>query len=96
MTDVTEFKYGHGQKAFLSAILDLHGNNIISYVLGHSNNNQLVFETLDQALEVVPGTTAMLHSDQGFQYTSPAFKRRLDKANMTQSMSRVGRCIDNV
>ncbi|PUA39908.1 hypothetical protein C8Z91_07540 [Paenibacillus elgii] len=37
----------------------------------------------------------MLHSDRGFQYTSSAFKQKLDKANMTQSMSRVGRCIDN-
>ncbi|MNJ40353.1 Integrase core domain protein [compost metagenome] len=95
LTDVTEFKYGNGQKAYLSAILDLHGNNIISSVLGHSNNNKLVFETLDQALKAAPGATAMLHSDRGFQYTSSAFKRKLDKANMRQSMSRVGRCIDN-
>ncbi|WP_189596865.1 DDE-type integrase/transposase/recombinase [Paenibacillus elgii] len=50
LTDVTEFKYGNGQKAYLSAILDLHGNTIVSSVLGHSNNNKLVFETLDQAL----------------------------------------------
>jgi len=95
LTDVTEFKYGHSQKAYLSAILDLHSNNIISYVLGHSNNNKLVFKTLDQALEATPGATPMLHSDRGFQYTSTAFKRKLDKANITQSMSRVGRCIDN-
>ncbi|MEK3916151.1 IS3 family transposase [Paenibacillus sp. FSL H7-0331] len=95
LTDVTEFKYGQDQKAYLSAILDIHGNNLISYVLGHSNNNKLVFETLDQALGAVPGATPMLHSDRGFQYTSLAFKKRLDKANITQSMSRVGRCIDN-
>ncbi|XOK60025.1 IS3 family transposase [Paenibacillus elgii] len=95
LTDVTEFKYGNGQKAYLSAILDLHGNTIVSSVLGHSNNNKLVFETLDQALHAAPGATPMLHSDRGFQYTSSAFKQKLDKANLTQSMSRVGRCIDN-
>lgn len=95
LTDVTEFKYGNGQKAYLSAILDLHGNTIVSYVLGHSNNNQLVFMTLDKAREAAPDAKPMLHSDRGFQYTSRAFKRKLDKANMTQSMSRVGRCIDN-
>lgn len=95
LTDVTELKYGNGQKAYLSAILDLHGNTIISSVLGHSNNNKLVFETLDQALTAAPGATPMFHSDRGFQYTSSAFKRKLDKANMIQSMSRVGRCIDN-
>lgn len=95
LTDVTEFKYGHGQKAYLSAILDIHSNTIVSCVIGHSNNNKLVFETLDQALEATPGATPMLHSDRGFQYTSSAFKKKLDKAKMKQSMSRIGRCIDN-
>ena len=95
LTDVTEFKCGNGQKTYLSAILDLHSNTIISSVIGHSNNNKLVFETLDRALDAVPGATPMLHSDRGFQYTSLEFKRKLDKANMTQSMSRISRCIDN-
>ena len=95
LTDVTEFKYGNGQKAYLSAILDLHDKSIVSYVLGHSNNNPLVFETLDLALEAAPNGTPMLHSDRGYQYTSLRFKELLDEANITQSMSRVGRCIDN-
>ncbi|MCM3491805.1 IS3 family transposase, partial [Alkalihalophilus marmarensis] len=49
VTDVTEFKYGQSKKAYLSAIRDLYDGAIISYVLGRSNNNQLVFNTLDQA-----------------------------------------------
>ncbi|MEL7597470.1 MAG: IS3 family transposase, partial [Clostridiaceae bacterium] len=76
-------------------ILDLHDKTIVAYVLGHSNNNNLVFKTLDLALEVSPGASPMIHSDPGFQYTSLGFKQRLDTAGMTQSMSRVGRCIDN-
>jgi len=95
VTDVTEFKYGHGQKAYLSAILDLHDKSIVSYVLGHSNNNPLVFKTLELALETAPGSKPMIHSDRGYQYTSTDFKAKLDAANMKQSMSRVGRCIDN-
>lgn len=95
VTDVTEFKYGHGQKAYLSAILDLHDNSIVSYVLGHSNNNPLVFRTLELAQEAASGSTPMLHSDRGYQYTSTSFKEMLDNADMKQSMSRVGRCIDN-
>ena len=35
------------------------------------------------------------HSDRGFQYTSRTFHKKLLDAGMTQSMSRVGRCIDN-
>jgi putative transposase len=94
LTDVTEFKYGSSQKAYLSAVLDLHDNTIVSYVLGHSNNNRLVFQTVKMALEAAPGSTPMLHSDRGFQYTSSRFKR-LFAGKLTQSMSRVGRCIDN-
>jgi len=95
VTDVTEFKYGNNKKAYLSAILDLYDNSIISYVLGHRNDNQLVFKTLDIALKAYPNAKPMLHSDRGFQYTSKGFKRKIDKAQMTQSMSRVARCIDN-
>lgn len=95
VTDVTEFKYGYGQKAYLSAILDLHDKSIVSYVLGRSNNNPLVFQTLSSALKAAPGSRPMLHSDRGFQYTSLGFKKLLDDNELTQSMSRIGRCIDN-
>lgn len=50
LTDVTEFKLTNGTKAYLSAIIDLYDNSIISYVLGNSNNNQLVFDTFDLAV----------------------------------------------
>jgi transposase InsO family protein len=95
LTDVTEFKYGNGEKAYLSAILDVFDKNIIAYVLGHSNNNSLVFTTLEKAMQAVPGARPMLHSDRGFQYTSLKFRDMLGAAGITQSMSRVGRCIDN-
>jgi transposase InsO family protein/transposase-like protein len=95
LTDVTEFKYGNSQKAYLSAILDLHDKSIVAYVLGHTNNNDLVFSTLDMALTASPGVSPMIHSDRGFQYTSYGFKQKLVGAGMTQSMSRVGKCIDN-
>ncbi|MGG3471580.1 IS3 family transposase [Neobacillus pocheonensis] len=95
LTDVTEFKYGNGQKAYLSAILDLHDKSIVSYVLGRSNNNPLVFQTLNLALQAAPESSPMLHSDRGYQYTSLGFKKLLDDNKMIQSMSRVGRCIDN-
>jgi transposase InsO family protein len=96
LTDVTEFKFGaNGEKAYLSAILDLGDRHIVSYVFGHRNNNQLVFDTFEQAVALNPDARPIFHSDRGFQYTSKIFKRKLDKAKMVQSMSRVGRCIDN-
>lgn len=95
LTDVTEMKYGVQSKAYLSAILDLSDKSIVSFVLGHSNNNELVFRTFDLAHHAYPDAKPIFHSDRGFQYTSKIFKKKLDEAGMTQSMSRISRCIDN-
>ncbi|MEC0207405.1 IS3 family transposase [Paenibacillus ehimensis] len=94
LTDVTELKYSQS-KAYLSAILDLSDKSIVSFVVGHSNNNDLVFQTFDIAHQTYPDASPIFHSDRGYQYTSKIFKKKLDAAGMTQSMSRVSRCIDN-
>lgn len=95
LTDVTEMKHGLDKKAYLSAIFDLGDNSIVAFVLGHSNNNDLVFKTFDIAHKEHPDATPIFHSDRGFQYTSKFFQKKLVAAGMTQSMSRVARCIDN-
>ena len=95
LTDVTEFKYANGEKLYLSAILDLKDKSIVSYALGRSSNNRLVFDTFDVAVKKYPNAKPLFHSDRGFQYTSKVFRAKLDAQGMTQSMSRVGRCIDN-
>ena len=95
LTDVTELKYDDGEKLYLSAILDLKDNSIVSFAISKSNNLRLVFDTFDLAVTKYPDAHPLFHSDRGFQYTSKAFKTKLDKAGMTQSMSRVGCCIDN-
>lgn len=98
LTDVTEFKYQVGEntkKLYLSAILDIYDRRIVSYKIGTSNNNQLVFDTLDEAVENNPTAHPLFHSDRGFQYTNKIFHNKLIEAGMRQSMSRVGRCIDN-
>lgn len=53
-TDVTERKYGaRGEKAYLSAILDLKSRDIVSFAIGRHNNNQLVFETYEELVHAV-------------------------------------------
>lgn len=95
LTDVTEFKCGDGRRCFLSAILDLYDNSIVAYIIGKSNDNALVFNTLRAALEANPGAQPLIHTDRGFQYTSYGFAKILAAHGMSQSMSRVSRCIDN-
>lgn len=98
LTDVTEFKWYEGievHKIYLSAILDLYDRRIVAYVIGDRNDNALVFKTVDLAIAEHPNAHPLFHSNRGFQYTNRTFHVKLEKAGITQSMSRVAKCIDN-
>lgn len=98
LTDVTEFKYYIGievHKIYLSAILDLYDRRIVKFMIGNSNNNELVFQTFDAAIIDNPGAMPLCHSDRGFQYTNRTFHAKLEAVGIIQSMSRVAKCIDN-
>lgn len=96
LTDVTEFSIpGDSRKLYLSPIMDLYDNSIIEYELSFKNNNHLVFSMFDKAIQRYPEVKPIFHSDRGFQYTGNIFKSKVEEAGMIQSMSRVGKCIDN-
>ena len=96
LTDVTEFSIkDDARKLFLSPIMDLYDNSIIEYELSFRNNNKLVFKMFDKAIKNNPGAQPIFHSDRGYSYTNKVFKDKLDAVGMKQSMSRVGKCIDN-
>lgn len=97
LTDITYLTYGNGKRAYLSAIKDSCTNEVLSYEV--SDNLKL-----DIALNTVKRLTrkrfkldseCLIHSDQGFHYTSPKFKKLLVSKNIAQSMSRRGNCWDN-
>ena len=46
-----KFKIKEGSKIYLSAIYDLGAKRIVSYELGPSNNNQLVFKHSIKSIE---------------------------------------------
>ncbi|MDT2276041.1 hypothetical protein P7H20_16105 [Paenibacillus larvae] len=75
-------------KAYLSAILDLSDKSIVSFV-GHSNNNELVFKTFDIAHMTYPDALRPSFTVTGVSNIHvKSFKKKLDDAGMTQSMSR--------
>ena len=97
-TDVTEFKWYEGSivhKLYLSAILDLYDRSIVAYVVSTRNDNKLVFDTFEKAVNANLDAHPIFHSDRGFQYTSKFFQFKLSQQAMEQSMSRAGHCIDN-
>ena len=95
-TDVTEFKVPHStEKIYLSAFLDLYDRSIVAWSISTRNDNALVLDTFNQAIKQNPDAHPLFHSDRGFQYTSPVFKKKLEEQGMKQSMSRVACCLDN-
>ena len=82
-------------KLYLSAILDLCDHRIVAFQLSDRNDNRIVFDTFDKAVAENPTAHPLFHSDRGFQYTNRTFHTKLVEHGMTQSMSRVGHCIDN-
>jgi transposase InsO family protein len=95
VTDVTEFHL-FGQKIYLSPILDLHSQDIVSYTIFDRPVLSMVTKMLDNAFEQLPdGTNLILHSDQGWHYQHKQYQRILKKMGIRQSMSRKGNCLDN-
>ncbi|EXJ22560.1 Mobile element protein [Alkalibacterium sp. AK22] len=74
VTNITHLRYRDGQKAYLIAIKDLYDGSITAYKVRKFNNNGLVMETLNEAIERNSGATSLLHSDRGSQYTSKHYR----------------------
>lgn len=95
VTDITEFRVS-GKKLYLSPIMDLYNREIISYQLSESPNFKQVDTMLKKALAKLPEKrNLILHSDQGWQYQMPMYRKTLEGNNIKQSMSRKGNCLDN-
>ena len=94
-TDVTEFAVCD-EKVYLSPILDMYNNEIVSYSISLSPNFNQTREMLNKLKEKLPNNvTPILHSDQGWQYQMKEYQRILRENNIQQSMSRKGNCLDN-
>lgn len=92
-TDVTYITFKH-RFVYLSTIKDICSGEMVAWYLDQSLHRPLVDETMKQ-LEPLHLENCLLHSDQGWHYTHPEHIKTLGDMNMTQSMSRKGRCIDN-
>ena len=93
---VTDISYIQTKQGilYLSMIKDLYDNFIVSYDMGTAQDNALIYRTIEKAKkEVADGL--ILHSDQGFQYTSQAYFQLTKGYGILPSMSRAGTPIDN-
>lgn len=67
-TDVTQFNVCD-EKVYLSPVLDLFNNEVVSYSISRSPNLEQIREMLNGLFEKLPvGATPIFHLDQGWQY----------------------------
>lgn len=96
-TDITYLPF-NSRMAYLSAVKDIATKEIVGWNLSPHLQMDIVFETI-KSMEDNPALSSfkdiLIHSDQGFHYTSPDYASRVKKLGLTQSMSRKGNCIDN-
>ena len=94
-TDVSQFNLPWG-KCYISPILDMNTNEVISYNLSLSPNMAQVKDMLNKAFKRFPSVQGLImHSDQGWQYQHTFYREELKKHGIIQSMSRKGNCYDN-
>lgn len=80
----------------LCVILDLYSRAIVGWSMSGRQQSNLVVDALEMAIRHrKPKQPVMVHSDQGVQYGSEAYRSLLAKYGMIQSMSRKGNCWDN-
>ena len=94
-TDITYLIFGN-KRAYLSTIIDLYDRHVVAYKISRLNDVPLVIDTLNKALEIEKDVYGLIiHSDQGFQYTSKGYKAICASKGISISMSRKGTPIDD-
>ncbi len=93
--DIT-YVWAGGRWHYLAAVLDLHTRRVVGWAMSDKPDAELAIKALEMAYQQRGCPSGVLfHSDQGSQYGSRAFRQRLWRYRMTQSMSRRGNCWDN-
>ena len=93
-TDITYLKTSSGF-VYLVAIIDVYSRYVVSFRLSNSLCTHSCIDALEDAISK-HGKPQTINSDQGAQYTSQLWIRKLEDQGIKPSMTGVGRCIDNV
>ena len=92
-TDITYIRMRAGW-LYLVALLDWHSRYVVSWAMSDSLEVDFVIEAVEEAFHTAQPD--ILNSDQGSQFTSPAYTQLVEGAGVRISMDGRGRALDNV
>jgi putative transposase len=95
VADITYIKTEEGF-LYLSFVLDAYSRRLVGWAMATHLRTELVVDALQMAIwRRKPQAGLIHHSDQGVQYTSLCFAKRLEEAEIVPSMGSVGSAYDN-
>ena len=93
-TDITYIPIRNSM-VYLSVVLDLLNNEIVSYTISTIPDKKLSLDTIRDLSSRRSLNGAIIHSDQGIHYTNNSYHQLLKEQGAIISMSRKGNCWDN-
>lgn len=92
-SDITYIRMQRGF-LYLVAIMDWFSRYVLSWCLSNTLDTRFCLDALEAGLQI--STPGIFNTDQGVQFTSEAFTRRLEDESVAISMAGKGRCFDNI
>ena len=96
---VSDITYIHTDEGwlFLAIYLDIFTRKVVGFSCDDNMHTNLILNALEMALgrQDVSEGELIAHSDQGSQYASEAYTKKLILSGIITSMSRKGNCYDN-
>jgi len=94
VTDITYIRTWQGW-LYLAVVMDLFSRKIVGWSAGPTIHRELVLDAVLMAVRRRRPRRTVIHSDQGTQFGSDAWRRFCRSHRLEPSMSRKGNCWDN-
>jgi transposase InsO family protein len=95
MSDITHLATRTGW-LYLTVVIDLFSRMVVGWALSSPLGHEMVVTALKRAIRRRRlGNGLFFHSDRGVQYACTDFRKKLDKHEFVQGMSRKGDCWHN-
>lgn len=94
VTDITYIRTWQGW-LYLAVVLDLFSRKVVGWATAPTIHRELVLDAVLRAVRRRRPRGTLIHSDQGTQFGSDAWRRFCQSHHLEPSMSRKGNCWDN-